>query len=174
MKAPTRLRLINCDHRQMLTAVRTGQAHLGVGVLDVLPDDLTVTELATFPQVLLVPRGHRLARRRAVTLHDLTGASLVVPPQHRPHRIVLEQSLRSAGADGTVAVEAEGWPLITHFVTLGVGLAIVNGCVPAPAGLVTKPVTDLPSVTYHVVHQPSATHDPRVAALLGRLSGGVG
>ncbi len=77
---PTRLRLINCDHRQMLAAVRTGQAHLGVGVLDVLPDDLTAVELATFPQVLLVPDDHRLARRRSVTLHDLAGTRLVVPP----------------------------------------------------------------------------------------------
>jgi len=166
---PTRLRLINCDHRQMLATVRTGQAHLGVGVLDVLPDDLTTVELATFPQVLLVPEDHRLARRGSVALSDLAGASLVVPPQHRPHRVLLEQAMRAAGVDWTVAVEAEGWPLITHFVTLGVGLAIVNGCVPAPPGLVARPVTDLPSVTYHVVHQPAALSDPRIAGLLDRI-----
>ncbi|GAB2605286.1 LysR family transcriptional regulator [Paractinoplanes abujensis] len=162
----TRLRLINCDHRQMLAAVRSGHAHVGVSVLDVLPDDLTAAPLATFPQVLLVPTGHRLARRRSVTMRDLAGESLVVPPSPRPQRILLEQGLRSAGADWTVAVEAEGWPLITHFVTLGVGLAIVNGCVPVPRGLTAKPVTDLPSVTYHVVHRPEATDDPRVTALL--------
>ncbi len=166
---PTRLRLINCDHRQMLAAVRTGQAHLGVSVLDVRPEDLTAVELATFPQVLLVPDGHRLARGSAVTLADLDGERLVVPPQHRPHRVHLEQALRTAGVDWTVAVEAEGWPLITHFVTLGVGLAIVNGCVPAPPGLVARPVTGLPAVTYHVVHQPSALSDPRVTALLDRI-----
>ncbi|MGX6600636.1 LysR family transcriptional regulator [Micromonosporaceae bacterium Da 78-11] len=166
---PTRLRLINCDHRQMLTAVRTGQAHLGVSVLDVLPDDLTVVELATFPQTLFVPADHRLARQPSVTLPDLTGARLVVPPQHRPQRVLLEQALRAAGVQWTVAVEAEGWPLITHFVGLGVGLAIVNGCVPAPPGLVARPVTDLPAVTYHVVHQPTALTDPRVALLLDRI-----
>nr|WP_221374007.1 LysR family transcriptional regulator [Actinoplanes polyasparticus] len=168
---PTRLRLINCDHRQMITAVRSGQAHLGVSVLDALPDDLTVAELATFPQVLLAPAGHRLARRRRLTLRDLDGAALVVPPHQRPQRVLLERSLRAAGAGWTVAVEAEGWPLISHFAALGVGLAIVNGCVPTPPGLVAKPITDLPSVTYHVVHQPSAVHDPRVAALLQRLHG---
>src|SRR5690349_3343853 len=166
---PTRLRLINCDHRQMLAAVRTGQAHLGVGVLDVLPDDLTAVALATFPQVLLMPAGHRLARRRSVALPDLAGASLVVPPKHRPHRMVLEQALGAAGVPWTVAVEAEGWPLITQFVVLGVGLAIVNGCVPAPAGLVARPVTGLPPVTYHLVHQPAARADPRVVGVLDRL-----
>jgi hypothetical protein len=166
---PTRLRLINCDHRQMLAAVRTGQAHLGVGVLDVLPDDLTAVELATFPQVLFVPEHHPLAGRRSVALRDLEGVSMVVPPQHRPHRVLLEQALRAAGVGWAVAVEAEGWPLIAQFVALGVGFAIVNGCVPPPAGLVARPVTDLPPVTYHLVHQPAALSDPRVAGLLTRV-----
>ncbi|MEU4242259.1 LysR substrate-binding domain-containing protein [Actinoplanes sp. NPDC026619] len=138
-------------------------------MLDVLPDDLTATELASFPQVLLMPADHRLAGRDSVTLGDLAGARLVVPPQPRPHRALLERALRVAGANGTVAVEAEGWPLITHFVTLGVGLAIVNGCVPAPPGLVARPVADLPPVTYHVVHRPAALSDLRVATLLERL-----
>jgi DNA-binding transcriptional LysR family regulator len=170
---PTRLRLINCDHRQMLAAVRTGQAHLGVGVLDVLPDDLTAVELATFPQVLLLPDDHRLARRRSLAMHDLAGASLVVPPPHRPHRMLLEKALRTADVAWTVAVEAEGWPLITHFVALGVGLAIVNGCVPAAPGLVARPVTDLPTITYHLVHQPAALTDPRVTSLLDSIRSGA-
>lgn len=166
---PTRLRLINCDHRQMLAAVRTGRAHLGVGVLDVLPEDLTVIELATFPQVLFAPSDHPLAVRRSIGLPDLDGVRLVVPPQHRPHRVLLEQAMRGAGVDWSVAVEAEGWPLIAQFVALGVGLAIVNGCVPPPAGVVALPVDDLPPVTYHLVHQPAAGSDPRVAGLLERI-----
>jgi hypothetical protein len=119
--------------------------------------------------MLLLPGDHRLAALRTVRIRDLAGERLVVPPQHRPHRVLLEQALRTAGADWTVAVEAEGWPLITHFVALGVGLAVVNGCVPPPAGLVARPVTDLPKVTYHAVHQPTALSDPRVAGLLDRL-----
>jgi hypothetical protein len=140
-----------------------------VGVLDVLPDDLAVVPLAVYPQTVLLPAGHALARRASVALRDLDGASLVVPPQHRPHRIMLEQAFRRADVRWSVAVEAEGWPLISQFVALGVGLAVVNGCVPAPAGLVGRPVTDLPDITYHAVHQRSALTDPRVAALLHRM-----
>jgi hypothetical protein len=86
--------------------------------------------------------------------------------------VLLERSLGAAGVGWTVAVEAEGWPLISHFVALGVGLAVVNGCVPAPPGLVARPVVDLPAVTYHVVHQPAALADPRVAGLVERLRPG--
>jgi DNA-binding transcriptional LysR family regulator len=167
--ATTPLRLINCDHRQMLAAVRDGRAHVGVSVLDVLPADLSVREMASFPQMLFVPAGHRLARRRSVRLRELAGESLVVPPQHRPQRVMIEQALRATGAGWTVAVEAEGWPLITHFVALGAGLAVVNGCVPVPPGLAGIRISDLPPVTYHVVHQPSALTDDRVVSLLALL-----
>ena len=53
--------------------LRTGRVHLGVAVLDVLPDDLIAIPVATYPQVLLAPQGHRLGRRRTVKLADLAG-----------------------------------------------------------------------------------------------------
>jgi DNA-binding transcriptional LysR family regulator len=166
---PARLRLINGDHTRMLAAVRTGRADLGIGVLDVLPDDLGTALLASYPQTLVLPEEHVLAARSTLTLADLTGTALVVPPPHRPHRIALERALRAAGAEWSVAVEAGGWPLMLHFVALGVGLAVVNGCVRPPAGLVQREITDLPAVPYHAVYLPGRADDPPVAGLLGTL-----
>jgi DNA-binding transcriptional LysR family regulator len=165
---PARLRLVNGDRSQTLAAVRTGRAHVGVAVLDTLPDDLTTELLATYPQAAILPATHRLARRRRLRLRDLAGAALIVPPPHRPHRIALERALRAAGVDWSVAVEVEGWPLTLHFVSLGVGLAVVNGCVTPTAGLVSRPITDLPEIPYYAFHRPGALDDPRVADLLAR------
>ncbi|MCW2912498.1 MAG: transcriptional regulator [Actinomycetia bacterium] len=167
--ATTRLRLINGDHTQMLTAVRTGRADLGVGVLDVLPDDLGTVPLASYPQTLVLPDGHALASRSTLTLADLAGTPLVVPPPQRPHRIALERALRAAGVEWSVAVEAGGWPVMLHFVALGVGLAVVNGCVRPPAGLIQREIIDLPPVPYHAVHLPGRDGDPRVAGLLSAI-----
>jgi DNA-binding transcriptional LysR family regulator len=167
--ATTRLRLINGDHSQVLTAVRTGRADLGIGVFDVLPTDLEEALLASYPQTLVLPEEHVLASRVTVTLADLAGAALVVPPPHRPHRIALERALRAAEVEWSVAVEAGGWPLMLHFVALGVGLAVVNGCVRPPAGLVQREILDLPPVPYHAVHLPGRTGDPRVAGLLAAI-----
>ena len=166
---PGRLRLVTADQGRALAAVRAGRAHLGVAVLDVLPDDLIAIPLATYAQTLMLPDGHRLARRRTLSLRDLAGAELIVPPPRRPHRIALETALRGAGVAWSVAVEAEGWPLIVHFVALGVGLAVVNGCVPPPPGLVARRLTDLPPLTYHAFHRPGALDDPRVAGVLAAL-----
>ncbi|MEV5571440.1 LysR family transcriptional regulator [Spirillospora sp. NPDC052269] len=166
LHADTGVRLVNGDRARVLTAVRSGAADVGVAVLDVLPADLTATPLASFPQVLSMPADHPLASRPALTLADLAGTSLIVPPPHGPHRASLERALRAADVPWTVAVEASGWPLIVHLVTLGAGLAVVNGCVPAPPNLVHREITDLPPVAYHTVHHPDRTPDPAVTTLL--------
>jgi DNA-binding transcriptional LysR family regulator len=170
---PGSLRLLHTHRHQMLAAVRTGRAHLGVSALDVLPDDLVVSPVATFPQVLLAPEGHRLAGRHAITLADLGGEEMVVPPPSRPFRVNLERSMRSARVPWTVAVEAEGWPLTIHFVALGVGVTVVSGCVTPAPGLVTVPITDLPEVTYYAAHRPRMLDDPRVDDLLSAVRASV-
>lgn len=167
-----RLELVNCDRDRMLAALRSGRADLGVAVLDVLPEDLTTTLLASYPQVLAMPRSHPLAARETLTTADLAGTSLVLPPPSRPHRIAVERALRAAGVAWTLAIEAAGWPLTLHFVTLGVGLAVVNGCVRVPAELTTREITDLPPVPYYATYVPGRASDPRVAALLTGLRSG--
>ncbi|WP_131739893.1 LysR family transcriptional regulator [Actinomadura roseirufa] len=163
------VRLINGDRARTLTAVRTGRADVGVCVLDVLPGDVRAVPLAAYPQVLVLPGDHPLAARPALTLADLAGAPLVVPPPAGPHRIALERALRAADVPWTLAVEAEGWPLLLHFVGLGIGLAVVNGCVTPPPGLVRRPITDLPTVPYYALHLPEREGDPLVTTLLTRI-----
>ena len=160
------LTLINCDSTRMLAAVRTGRADLGVGVLETVPDDVIAVLLASYPQTLVLPATHPLTEHAELTVHDLAGLALVLPPAGRPHRKTVERALRSAEVDWSLAIEASGWPLTLHFVALGVGLSIVNGCVRPPAGFTSRPITDLPRVPYYAVHLPSRTDDARLAALL--------
>ncbi|MQY02756.1 LysR family transcriptional regulator [Actinomadura macrotermitis] len=164
--AAPRPRLLNGDRARTLAAVRTGRADLGVAVLDVLPDDLAAVPLATYPQALILPAGHPLADRPTLSITDLAGAPLIVPPPQGPLRVTLERALRAADVPWTVAVEATGWPLLLHFVSLGVGLAVVNGCVRPPAGLVRREITDLPAAPYYALHQPDRAEDPLVTDLL--------
>lgn len=146
------LSLMNCNSAKMLKAVRTGKADVGVGVLEVLPTDVEAVLLASYPQTLVMPTTHPLAERTHLKLGDLEGTSLVLPPATRPHRIATERALRAANVNWTLAIEAEGWPLTLHFVTLGVGLAVVNGCVTPPPNHTAREITDLPKVPYYAVH----------------------
>jgi hypothetical protein len=96
--------------------------------------------------------------------------------RHQPRQHVeraLERALRAAEVDWTLAIEAEGWPLTLHFVTLGVGLSIVNGCVLPPPGFTSREITDLPRVPYYAVHLPDRTTDARLAELLTAIRLGL-
>ncbi|GAA3952168.1 LysR family transcriptional regulator [Actinoplanes auranticolor] len=166
---PGALRLLHTSRNQMLDAVRTGRAHLGVSVLDDLPHDLITVPVATYPQVLLAPDGHRLAARASVELADLADEEFVVPPPNRPHRVSFERAMRAADIPWKVGIEIEGWPLTVHFAALGVGLAVVVGCIKPAPGAVAVPIADLPPVTYHAAYRREGEEDPRVAELLAAI-----
>ena len=136
---------------QTQEAVRSGRANLGVAALDVVPNDLRADPIAHIEMSVVLPQDHQLAGATTVSLSDLEGASLVVPPPGRPHRQMIEVMLRSRGIEWKVAVEASGWGLTLHFVSLGLGVAIVNSFCAAPPGFVTRPLDGLPSRTYFVL-----------------------
>jgi DNA-binding transcriptional LysR family regulator len=161
------LRLRTADAAATVAAVRDGSADVGVTAVGVPPDDLESTLLTQVPQVLIVPASHRLADRRTVRLKDLQDEALVVPPKDRPHRQQLERSMLDQGIRWSVAVEAEGWELLVHFVRLGIGPAIVNGSVRTTSTVRKIPVRDLPPVRYYVVSRPD--RDERVKELTRML-----
>lgn len=155
-KSRTPLRLLTRDASATLEAVRSGAAHLGVAVLDVVPDDLEAHLLVKVPEILAVPRGHPLSRRDTIKLRDLHGARLIVPPVDRPHRLAIERALQSVDVQWNVALEATGWELMLRFVQMGLGIAIVNGCCRLPAGVVGVRIAGLPETRYYAVHRKNA------------------
>lgn len=163
--APGRLRLLTRDAEGAVDDVRSGKAHLGVASLEGAPEGLETRELARVRPVLAMPVRDPLARRAEVTLADLDGRALVVPPPGRPHRAVLARALQSARVSWTAAVEAGGWALMLEFVRLGVGLAVVNGFVELPRGVAARPLRGLPDVVYHLFHRPGAAREGAAARL---------
>lgn len=127
-------------------SVRSGQAHLGVGVAPVRPSELEVHPFQEVGQVLLLPKEHPLTRKRRLRLKDCRDLRLVAPPAGRPQRLRLEESLPPF----EVAAEAEGWELTLHFVALGLGQAVVNSFCPVPKGFVARPLDELPTVSYQI------------------------
>ncbi len=150
---PAPLRLLTLDREHAVEAVRSGAAHLGVAPLDEVPREIAVDTLAVVPLVVAMPATHPLAARAKVKLRELDGAKLVLPTPDRPHRQSIETALRTAGAGCQVAVEANGWELALRFVEMGVGVSVVSGFCRMPAGVVARPVSELPAKTYHLMRR---------------------
>lgn len=142
------LQLLTRRGPEALAAVREARAQLGVAVLDRDPADLEVTRLCSVGQVAVMRREHPLAARRRLSAASLDGQALVVAPPKSPHRVMLEQAMKTAGAALAVGVEATGWELMLEFAKNGMGIAVVNDFCPVPRGCVAVPVRGLPRASY--------------------------
>jgi LysR family transcriptional regulator, low CO2-responsive transcriptional regulator len=143
-----RVRILTADRDQALEALATGRADIAVVAYDPPGTRFAAREIASFAQMLVIGADHPLADRKWLRLADLAGLDLVVPPAHRPHRRSLERALLDAGVPWQPIAESDGWDLLVHFASLGIGATVVNGCVGLPAGLVGIPIRNLPRVRY--------------------------
>jgi DNA-binding transcriptional LysR family regulator len=160
--------VITADRDSAIDAVADGSADVAVVGYDPPPRHLLACQIASYPQVLIVSDQHPLGRRQQVRLADLSGLDVVVPPPGRAHRQALERALLDAGVAWQPAAEADSWEMQVHFAGLGIGAAIVNGCVPPTAGLTAVPVTGLPHVRYWAAWRPQ--RDAHVADIVTALA----
>jgi DNA-binding transcriptional LysR family regulator len=156
------LQLLTRDADATLEAVMSGEAHVGVTATGV-PKGLKSAVLTEVGQVLVGPRGYLSSKREVARLKELGDVPLVLPPEGRPHREMVRAAFDAQGVALNVAMEASGWELMLHFVSLGIGLTIVNECCRVPAGLVSVPMPELPKVTYRLLW--SSRTEERSAAL---------
>ena len=165
------LRLTTAAGPEAVAAVRAGRAHVAAAALDAVPGDLVARRIARIGQAVILPRRHRLARRRSIRPADLAGEALIVAPAGRPHRALVAQAL--ADVPWTVALEASGWPLMLRFAALGAGLAIVNDFCSPPRGMVAIPLAGAAAVDYHAVTARGDVHPgaARLVALLATARG---
>lgn len=162
-----KIRVITADRDGAIAALGAGLADIAVTGYDPPPFPFEACVIATYPQTLVISRAHPLAGRERVSLRDLAGLDLIVPPPGQPHRRALERALADVGVRLRAVAEADGWDLQVHFVDLGVGAAVVNGCVRPPSGLVAVPVSGLPDVSYWAAWRPQ--RHTRIADLLAEL-----
>lgn len=109
----------------MFEALRSGEVEIGVGPYAQVPERLAFRPILEQPFLLIVPRGHELARRRGLRFRDLDGQPLVCPSRGTTARALLE---RAAGDSGFVLVakcEATQYQTIAAMVAAGLGLTVM-------------------------------------------------
>lgn len=162
-----RLALRTEDRLATVDALLSGRAHLGLTSLVETDHNLDSVLVLTAAQVAVVPDDDPLASRRQIRVRALAGRPLIVPPAGRSHRTSLAAAL---AGELNVAVEVDGWELMTHYAALGLGLAVVNAYVPAPRGTTAVPISDLPPQRIYLVKRRGAPLLPEVAALEAHLT----
>lgn len=114
------------DTREIERWVAGGEVELGViGEAPLIPG-LVAERWVRDELVLIVPRGHRLSRRRAVSAAAITGEPYIAREQGSSTRGVAERYLRRLGATLTPVMELGSTEAIREAVAAGLGVALVS------------------------------------------------
>jgi len=120
------LRLEISDTREIERSVAVGRLELGViGEAPLVPG-LAAEPWVKDELVLVVPRGHPLARRRAVTAHAIAGEPYIAREEGSSTRGVAERYLARLGVTLTPAMELGSTEAIREAVAAGLGVALVS------------------------------------------------
>lgn len=166
-----RLEVVTADATQAIELVRRGDAHVGVAVTANLPSDLVASTLVSAAQVAVVRKSDPLARRRTLRLADLAAVPLVFPPEGGPQRTALDAAFGTRGIAVHIAAIARGWDVVLRLVEVGIGVGIVNATCVVPRSLVTRPLHELPRITYLAFTRASPR--PAIGDLVRALISGV-
>ena len=160
--------------------VASGQADVGVAhswgdvTLDI-PEHLETTSLADDVADVIVPVGHRLAKRRRVSPHDLVDESWIATPEGTICREWLSRMYLGTGRQPRIAHESLEFQSHLALVAAGLGIALVPrlGREELGAGLVAVRAHDpVPTRNIVAVHRRSMSESPAVRAVVAALAGG--
>ena len=164
-ESTVKLKIITGDHNQILKNVLSGEANIGVAPMESGHTDLECVHFTRVGQVLVLPKNHTLAKKRKVNLGLLNGEKLIVPPEGKPHRIMINRLLMDAQVEWTPAAEVTSWELMLRFVQHGMGLAIVNEYCSIPNGLVAKSLSQFPAIQFHLIKRIGAARRDSIIEL---------
>jgi DNA-binding transcriptional LysR family regulator len=126
---------------------------------------------------VVLPDGHRLARRHEVDIAALEGEPLILPRRDTPagrFRAVVEHLCAQAGFEPRVAYELDDLPAAQAFVAAGIGVVPMHGLTltTVPAGATIRPLAGRPAGSRTIeALTPLGEASPVVARLVEGLRG---
>jgi len=126
---------------------------------------------------VVLPAGHRLARRDEVSLADLQHEPLGLPRRETPagrFRSIMEHLYAQAGFEPRIVCEVDDLPAAQAFVAAGIAVVVMHGLTltTLPAGTTARPLAERPAGRRRVeALAPAGSASPLVVALFERLAG---
>src|ERR671916_3462847 len=175
------VQVLPLETREAIERLRGGDADLAVvhhmpGVAVPETAGLQRRQLLIDDLYVVLPEGHRLARRDAVSVADLEEEPLILPRRDTPagrFRSVVEHLCAQAGFAPRVAYELDDLPAAQAFVAAGIAVVPMHGLILAtvPPGATARPLAERPAGSRTIeALAPAAARTALVDELLERLA----
>jgi DNA-binding transcriptional LysR family regulator len=175
------VQVLALETREAIERLRGGDADLAVvhhmpGVAVPETAGLRRRRLLVDDLYVVLPEGHRLARRDPVSIADLEEEPLILPRRDTPagrFRSVVEHLCAEAGFAPRVAYELDDLPSVQAFVAAGIGVVPMHGLTLAtvPRGAAVRPLAERPAGSRTIeALTPVAAHSSAVDELYGHLA----
>jgi DNA-binding transcriptional LysR family regulator len=176
------VQVLPLETREAIERLRGGDADLAIvhhmpGVAVPETAGLQRRQLLVDDLYVVLPEGHRLARRDPVSVADLEEQPLILPRRDTPagrFRSVVEHLCAQAGFAPRIAYELDDLPAVQAFVAAGIGVVLMHGLTltTVPHGATVRPLAERPAGSRTIeALTPVAAHSPVVDDLYERLAG---
>ena len=157
-QGPYHLSLLNMRSPKTVGALLEARAHVAVGVFAHETPGLERSPWRSVGQMVVVPRGHRLAHLTSISPDLLADEQLIMASTRGLHRQSLERVLEAHGVPWQRATEVDGWNLMLQFVRYGMGVTLINDYVPLEPDLVGIPAPAFSRVMFEVATRQDLAH----------------
>lgn len=151
--------------RQIAELVSTRQFDVGVVELPLSAPAVDLEALEPVPTMAVLPSGHRLARRRRLSLADLEGERMVLLSAHSFVRYQIDDAFSAAKVAPVVVAETPSSSIACALVAAGAGITLVSKWTAEPfagPGIVVRPVQE-PLVSRYAIIFPADRTRSRLA-----------
>ena len=116
-----------------------------------------------YEAVVITCQGHPLARRKKLTLEDISRYPLILPPRNLSTWGLVDSTFKKHGLAYQVAMEVGGWEVIKKYVELGLGISIIMSIgITGEEKLAVIPAGEFfPNRTYGVVQRKGRIFTPQ-------------
>jgi DNA-binding transcriptional LysR family regulator len=119
--------LVEDGSDRLIDSVRSGATDLAlIGAAGAPPAGLEALTIVSERLIAAVPVGHRLARRRRVTLADISAFPIVCLPKGTGIRTVFDQACADQGRQPEITLQASAPAAVADLALRGLGIAILS------------------------------------------------
>ncbi len=117
--------IVDASTTSLAPQLLAGSLSLAIVNLPIADPDMAITPLFDEDMIAVIPNDHPLSSRSSLSIDDLDGIPLILPPSGTSYRTELDRSAEAAGIRLVAQAEIDGVRLIASLAFDGLGVAIV-------------------------------------------------